>query len=85
MLMQQRIWKKFWPLEDTVMGLQEEMFFSKFQQACHTRLCSRPQHTSLQEQIHAVDCGFQFSMCVGQRPLQKGSPPYRGGVVCVSQ
>ena len=65
--MQQRTWKKLWPLEDTVMGLQEEMFFSKLLQTCHTCLCSRPQHTSLQGQIHAVDCGFQFSMCVGQR------------------
>ena len=41
------------------MGLQEEMFFSKFQQACHTCLCSRPQHTSRQGQIHAVVPNFQ--------------------------
>ena len=57
-LMQQRIWKKFWPLQDTVMGLQEEMFFSKLQQACRTCLCPRPQHTSLQEHIHAVDLAW---------------------------
>ena len=58
--MQQQIWKKFWPLEDTVMGLQEEMFFSKFQRACHT---------SLREQIHTNDFGFQFSMCVEESNL----------------
>ena len=61
--------KKFWSLEDTVMGLQEEMFFSKFQRACHILSYSHPQHTSLQEQIHTDDFDFQFSMCVEESNL----------------